>query len=52
MIDRETWITLAERCAVIIALREEQEQPEVKLVFDSNDQAHLAADISREWSRR
>jgi hypothetical protein len=41
MIDRETWLTLAERCAVILALREEQEQPEVKLVFDSNDQAHL-----------
>ena len=42
MIDHETWLILAERCAVIRQLREERERPpEVKLEFDEHDQARV-----------
>ena len=46
MIDRETWVLLAERCAEIKRLREEQEQPEVELVFDIHDQAKVVTRMS------
>ncbi len=40
MIDLETWLILADRCATIRRLREEAEQEErITLVFDSHDQA-------------
>lgn len=41
MIDRETWIILAERLEQTRRAREEAEQPEVRLEFDAHDQARV-----------
>ena len=42
MIDRETWIILAERLEQIrLARGARVEQPEVKLKFDEHDQARV-----------
>ncbi len=41
MIDRDTWIILAHRCATISRLRAEPDQPDVELVFDNHDQARV-----------
>lgn len=41
MIDRQTWVLLAERCAEIRRLREPVVLEDVALVYDSFDQAHV-----------
>jgi hypothetical protein len=41
VIDRETWVLLAERCAEIRRLCEPVVLEDVVLVYDSFDQAHV-----------